>query len=128
MKDFCVDLADTPDSLASMAEILGAAGVNIEGLCLTSCEGRCVVHFAVEDAGTARQVLKDSGIAVRHESEVFVLHKDELGMTGRPGSFGGICRTFADHDIGIRFGYPAENNRFVFGVDHIGKARGLFGE
>ncbi len=33
---------------------------------------------------------------------------------GKPGSFGGIYRLFAESEIRINFGYPAENNRFVF--------------
>ena len=127
MKDFCVEQDESPENLALIGEILGAAGVNIEGLCLTTCEGRNVIHFAVEDAVTARRVLEDSRIGIRDVSEVFVLHKDEKQVTGKPGSFGRICRMLADHGIKINFGYPAENNRFVLGVDDIAKARELLG-
>jgi len=125
MKDFCVELDDSSENLALIGEILGAAGVNIEGLCLTRCNERNVIHFVVEDAVTARRVIENSGIRIRDISEVFVLHKDDKRITGKPGSFGGICRTFADHGIKISFGYPAENNRFVFGVDDVVKAREL---
>ena len=122
MRDFCIEHDDAPGSLAYIGEILGDAGVNIEGLCLITCGGLHVIHFVVEDAMTARLVLEKSGIRIRDESEVFILHKDEKRVTGKPGSFGGICRTLADHDIKIKFGYPAENNRFVFGVDDVEKA------
>jgi hypothetical protein len=127
MKDFCLEQDDSPENLALIGEILGAAGVNIEGLCLTKCEGRNVIHFLVEDAVTARRVLEDSGIRIRVVSEVFVLNKNEKRVTGKPGSFGGICRMLADHGIVINFGYPAENNRFVFGVDDLPKVRELLG-
>ncbi len=125
MRDFCIEQNDTPVSLAYIGEILGDAGVNIEGLCFTTCDRLHIIHFVVEDAVTARSVLKKSGIMIKDESEVFVLHKDEKRVTGKPGSFGGICRTLADHDIKIKFGYPAENNRFVFGVDNLAKAYNL---
>jgi hypothetical protein len=125
MRDFCVEQDDAPDRLAFIGEILGAAGVNIEGLCLTSCDGLHIIHFIVEDAVTARCVLEKSGIKIIDESEVFVLQKDEKRVTGKPGSFGGICRILADHDIKIKFGYPAENNRFIFGVDDVSKAHKL---
>ena len=125
MRDFCVELDESPDAVARIGEILGAAGVNIEGLCLTTSEGRSVIHFVVEDAGTAGRVLEHSGIGIRDVSEVFVLDKDEKRVTGKPGSFGGICRMFADNGIKINFGYPAENNRFVFGVSNIARAREL---
>ena len=104
MIDFCVEQDDAPDSLAYIGEILGDAGVNIEGLCLTTCHGLHVIHFVAEDAVIARLVLEKSGIRIRDESEVFILHKDEKRVTGKPGSFGGICRALADHDIKIKSG------------------------
>jgi len=126
MKDFCVEQKNNnPENPALIGEMLGAAGVNIEGLCLTTCEKLTVIHLAVEDAVTARRVLENSGIKIRDVSEVFVLSKDQKRITGKPGSFGEICRTLADRGIRINFGYPAENNRFVFGVDDVAKAREL---
>ena len=125
MKDFCVEQNTNLENLALIGEMLGAAGVNIEGLCLTTCEELTLIHFAVEDAVTARRVLENAGIKIRRVSEVFVLSKDKKQVTGKPGSFGEICRTLADHGIKINFGYPAEHNRFVFGVDDVAKAREL---
>ncbi|PIV81719.1 hypothetical protein COW53_02825 [bacterium CG17_big_fil_post_rev_8_21_14_2_50_64_8] len=80
---------------------------------------RSVIHFVVEDAATARQTLEDSGIAIHQETEVYVLSKDGKGITGKPGSFGPICRMLAEHGITIRFAYPGENNMFFFGVDDV---------
>ena len=110
-----------------IGEVLGAAGVNIEGLCLTRCCDRIVIHFVVEDEVAARRVLEAAGVKIRDVTEVFVLDKDDKKVTGRPGSFGGICRTLEEHGLKINFGYPAENNRFVFGVDEVSKARKLLG-
>ena len=125
MKDFCVEQSDSADSIALLGEILGAAGVNLEGLCLVTDDGRALVHFAVEDAVTARRVLEHSGIRIRAVSDVVVLRKDERGVTGKPGFFGELCRSFAQNGIRISFGYPAEHNRFVFGVSDVAKAREL---
>jgi hypothetical protein len=125
MKDFCIEQDETNVNLALIGEVLGAAGVNIEGLCLITCEGRSVIHFVVEDAEIAKRVLEHSGIRIKEISEVFVFSKDEKGVTGKPGSFGRICRMFTDNGIKINFAYPAENNRFVLGVDNIAKAREL---
>ncbi len=63
MKDFCVEQDDSPENLALIGEILGSAGVNIEGLCLATSEGRSVIHFVVEDAETARCVLEQLGVS-----------------------------------------------------------------
>jgi len=126
MKDFCVEQKNSnSENPALIGEMLGAAGVNIEGLCLTTCEDLTVIHFAVEDAVTARRVLENSKIKICGVSEVFVFSKDQKRITAKPGSFGEICRTLADHGIKINFGYPAENNRFVFGVDDVAKVREL---
>lgn len=122
MRDFCIEQDGNPENLALIGELLGAAGVNIEGLCFIRCEEMSVIHFAVEDELTARRVLENSGIKIRDVSDVFVLSKDQKRVTGKPGSFGEICRALADHCVKIKFGYPAENNRFVFGVDDVDKA------
>ena len=113
---------DTPDNLALIGELLGSAGVNIEGLCLVTREGQAVIHFAVEDAVNARRVLERSAIRIKEVSDVFVFQKDKKRLTGKPGSFGAICRKLAEHGLRIRFGYAAENNRFVFGVNDVAKA------
>ena len=55
--------------------------------------------------------------------DVFVFYKDQKQVTGKPGSFGEICKTLKENGINIIFGYPAENNRFIFGVDYIEKAK-----
>lgn len=125
MMDFCVELDNNPENLVLIGELLGAAGVNIEGLCLTGCDDRSVIHFVVEDEAAARNVLGDAGINISAVTEVYILSKDQKRVTGKPGSFGEICRTLADNGIEINFGYPAENNRFVFGVDDVAKVRGL---
>ncbi|MDJ0816143.1 MAG: hypothetical protein QNJ58_08055 [Desulfobacterales bacterium] len=125
MKDFCVEQNTNLENPALIGEILGAADVNIEGLCLTTCEELTVIHLAVEDAETARRVLENSGVKIRGVSEVFVFSKDGKRVTGKPGSFEEICRMLADHGVKIDFGYPAENNRYVFRVDDVAKVREL---
>ena len=127
MIDFCVEQPRDPEAPARIGEILGAAGVNIAGLCLTACQERCIIHFVVEDAATTRRALDDSGIEIRSETEVFVLSKDGKGITGQPGSFGPICRMLAEHGITIRFAYPGENNMFFFGVDDVAEVGKLLG-
>jgi hypothetical protein len=125
--DICIERDEHPENLALIGETLGAAGVNINGLCLAKLEGRDVVHLVVDDAGAATRALESSGVGFGEVTEVYVLDKDCKKITGRPGNFGGICRMLADHGIGIRFGYPAENNCFIFGVDNLEKARELLG-
>ncbi len=125
MKDICIELKSNPEKLASLGEMLGSAGLNIEGLCIATYDETTVIHYLVEDAVSAGLVFENAGINIKAVSEVFVLSKDQKGITGKPGSFGHICRIFAENGIEINFGYPAENNRFVFGIDDVTKAREL---
>ena len=125
MIDFCIELDVSAESPALIGEALGAAGVNIEGLCMITCNDRFVVHFVVENAIIAQKALEEAGVNIKETSEVFVLDKNKKKVTGKPGSFGGICRTFTEYGLKIKFGYPAENNRFIFGVDDVTKAREL---
>jgi hypothetical protein len=127
MKDICVEWTGHANNLASVSEKLGAAGVNIEGLCLAKSGELTIIHFLVEDAATAVGVLENAGIRTKGVSEVYIICKDPRGITGKPGSFGQICRMLEENGIGINFGYPAENNRFVFGVDDVKKVSGLLG-
>ncbi len=122
MKDICVELNSDTEKLALISEMLGAARINIEGLSIATHDELTVIHYLVENAVDAMRVFENAGIKIRGVSEVFVLSKDQKGITGKPGSFGHICRKLADNGIGIKFGYPAENNRFVFGVDDVEKA------
>ena len=125
MKDLCIIQENNPTLLIQVGESLGKAGINIEGLSLSSLNKLSVVHFLVEDEKASVNTLKSIGIEVSAISEVFVFHKDKKQVTGKPGSFGGICRTLNENGLKIIFGYPAENNRFVFGVDNIEKAKQL---
>lgn len=126
MVDVCVKLNGAYRNPSRIGEILGSAGINIEGLCLATHGEATIIRFVVEESSGAVRVLEDAGVEIVSESEVFILDKDRLNVTGRPGSFGHICETFAEHGIRVLFGYPAENNRFVFGLDDVRKARSLF--
>jgi hypothetical protein len=117
MKDLVVVLEDHPGTLASMGEILGAAGVNIEGICAASKDGG-LVHILVEDAAAARQALGAKSVAVSTEREVLV-----LDISDRPGSLGEVARKLADAGVNIELIYLATHTRLVLGVDDLEKAR-----
>ncbi|CAH8241350.1 conserved hypothetical protein [Vibrio aestuarianus] len=125
MKDICI-IHDLESSiLVDIGETLGNAGVNIEGLSISTLNHSSVVHFLVADEQAAIRALKSTALQVEAVSDVFILDKDNMQVTGKAGSFGGICKLLIDNDLIIKFGYPAENNRFVFGVDKPEKAKQL---
>ena len=125
MKDICIIQESKPALLMEIGESLGSSGVNIEGLSLSTLGNQSIVHFLVNDETSALKALHQAGINVASISDVFIFFKDKKQVTGIPGSFGGICKILYENGLHINFGYPAENNRFVFGVDNIEKVREL---
>ncbi|HXF56779.1 MAG TPA: ACT domain-containing protein [Actinomycetota bacterium] len=120
--DLTVIVEDRPGMLASIGETLGNAGINIEGVCGFPCEGQGVIHVLVEDGASAASVLKDHGFDVREQREVIVLSVED-----RPGELGRVARKIADAGVNVQVGYVATNNRLVFGVDDLEKARAALG-
>jgi hypothetical protein len=117
-KDLKVILEDKPGSLAKLGEILGVAGVNIEGICGTTVQGKGEVHVLVEDAKKARRALEASQFNVPEEMDVLVMEVED-----RPGNLGNIARRLAAERINIHLAYLATSTRLVLGVDDIEKAR-----
>ncbi len=108
MKDLCVEQPVGFELLVMIGEILGTAGVNIAGLCLANVKDQGVIHFVVEDDVTAKHVLEISGVKINSITDAYVLEKDQKRITGKPGSFGEICKTLSDRGTKINFGYPAK--------------------
>jgi hypothetical protein len=125
MKDLTVSLEDRPGTLATLGETLGGAGVNIEGLCAVTYEGRGIVHILVQDAAKARSALEGAGIKVEGESEPLVseLPQDRVE---RPGALGEISRRVADAGVNVQVVYLATKNRAVIVTSDNAKAKAAF--
>lgn len=119
-KDLTLMLEDRPGTLADMAEVLGKAGINIEGTCGFPSQGKGVVHVLVEDAAAARKALEAAKIHVQEERDVLVLK-----IADRPGEYGRLCRKIANAGVNINLSYLATNTRLVLGVDNLDKARSV---
>jgi hypothetical protein len=121
MTEFTVRLANRPGMLAMLAERIASAGVNLEALAAYSVgeEGR--VHLIVDDAVTARSVLRRAGLAFE-EREALV-----TTLPHRPGSVAGMTRRLADAGVNIESIYllrcSAEGMEFAVAVDDPTKAR-----
>ena len=51
--DLTVVLQDRPGELARLGQATGEAGVNIQGMCAFTGEGRGIIHVLVDDAQAA---------------------------------------------------------------------------
>lgn len=116
--DLTVILEDRPGALAEVGEALGAASVNIDGMCGVTCEGKGELHLLVEDAAGARQTLEAKGLEIYAEREVLLVEAED-----RPGMLGEVARKLADAGVNIELLYKSSQTKLVFGVDDLQKAQ-----
>lgn len=116
--DVTVYLDDHPGELARLGEVLGDAGVNIEGFCaVTSGGGRAEVHVLVQDMNTAFTALHDASIEVGTEQEVAVVDVED-----DPGVLGEITRRLGDSGVNLTLAYLATRTRLVLAADDLAAA------
>jgi hypothetical protein len=99
-KDLTVIMEDRPGKLAELGEATGRAGVNIEGLCAITGDGKGFIHILVDDAPKARRALEEAGIGVADERDVVV-----VDLENRPGTMGEVARDLAEANVNIDFAY-----------------------
>jgi hypothetical protein len=113
-----IALEDRPGILAELGEALGGAGINIEGFCGYTSDGRGIVHLLVDDAAAARAALEGTGIAVEGEREVLVMEVED-----RAGALGVIARRISNSGVSLNLAYLATDTRLVLGADDLEQLR-----
>ena len=113
MHDVELVMEDRPGQLALMGEVLGAAGISVEGGGMFLAGGRGVAHFLVADGESARRALEDAGMTVVACRDVVVqrLRQDQ------PGQLGELCRAMAEADVNIEVLYSDHDHQLVLVVD-----------
>jgi hypothetical protein len=119
--DLTIYVEDQPSELARLGQVLGGAGVNIEGFCaVTSGGGYAEIHVLVEEAADALTALGAAGLEAKFEQEVAV-----VALEDRPGALGDVTRRLGDAGINLTLAYLATNTRLVFAADNLDEARGV---
>ena len=121
-KDLTIELEDRPGVLAELGEALGGAGVNIEGFCGYTSEGKGILHLLVDDAAVARGALEAAGMDVQSEREVLVVDIED-----RPGALGVIARRISNGGVNLDLAYLATNTRLVLGAVDLEAVRDAVG-
>ena len=120
-KDLTVVLQDQPGELARLGQATGEAGVNIQGMCAFTGEGRGIIHVLVDDpkANAARRALEDAGMGVADEREVLV-----VDMEDRPGTLGELARTLGEANVNIELAFTTFGGiKLVIATDDLESAR-----
>jgi hypothetical protein len=110
--DLTVNLENKPGTLAQVGEVLGSAGINIDGACGFPSEGRGVLHILVDDAAAAREALTAAGVECGGERDVEV-----VAILDQPGEMGRHLRRVADAGVNVDLIYLATGTRMVVGSD-----------
>ena len=119
--DLTVVLRDEPGELARLGASTGAAGINIEGMCAFTGEGRGLIHVLIADEAVRRAVsaLEEAGLGVVDEREVLVVDIED-----RPGSLGELARELAEANVNIELLYTTFGGvRVVIATDDMDSAR-----
>jgi hypothetical protein len=120
MKDLAIALDNRPGSLADMGEVLGRAGVSIEGGGVF--EG--VAHFLFEDGAAALKALEAAGIRVVRENDVVIVRLRQ----SEPGQLGKIARRMADAGVNIQVQYSDHDHQLILIVDDVARAKAVADE
>jgi hypothetical protein len=116
-----VVLRDEPGQLATLGGATGAAGVNIEGMCAFTGEGRGVIHLLIADQAIERAVaaLRSAGMGIADQREVLV-----VDVADRPGSLGELARQLAAAGVNIELLYTTFGGvKIVIATDDMESAR-----
>jgi hypothetical protein len=99
-----VVLKDERGQLATLGEAAGAAGVNIEGLCAFTGEGRGIIHLLIADDAVDRAVaaLTDAGMGIADQRKVLV-----IDIANEPGSLGELARQLSAAGVNIELLYTS---------------------
>jgi hypothetical protein len=115
-----VVLKDERGQLATLGAAAGAAGVNIEGMCAFTGEGRGIIHLLIADDAVDRAVaaLTDAGMGVADRREVLV-----VDIANQPGSLGELARQLSDAGVNIELLYTIFGGvKVVIATDDMGSA------
>ena len=115
MKDIAIAVPDGASSLAKVGEVLGAAGVGLEGGGMWSG----VAHYLVDDADAAADALRRAGFeGVRVRETIVVPLEADV-----PGELGRMMHRLAAAGVELEVQYSDHDNRKVFVVDDPEAAR-----
>lgn len=106
-------LADRPGSLAELGQILGAAGVSLEGGGVFTHRGEAIAHFLVDHAERGRAALEAAGVGPVTIHDVVHTRLDQEV----PGQLGAFAREVADAGVNILVQYSDHDHRLVLVVD-----------
>jgi len=123
-KELRIILDDKPGTLASLAETLARAKINMDTVAGLPTDGHGDIRIVVLKGRNAKKLIEAAGFTVAGERDVLVVQ-----LPDRPGSLAAATRTLANAGINIDSVYVLGQARgkktVVFGVPDVRKAKAL---
>ncbi|NYE20121.1 hypothetical protein [Microbacterium immunditiarum] len=110
--DLGIELPARPGALADFGDVLGEAGVSLEGGGVFTHGGVGVAHFLVADGDRAASALSRAGLGRATVSPVVMLRLDQE----TPGQLGRFTRRVADAGIDVLVQYSDHDGRLILVV------------
>jgi hypothetical protein len=107
--DIALVLPDRPGALADFGDVLGAAGVSVEGGGVWVHEGRGLAHFLVTDVDGATAALETADLGPVTASPVVSVRLAQ----DVPGQLGAFTRRLGDAGIRILVQYSDHDHRLI---------------
>ena len=122
--DFMVVVEDRPGIAARVGEALGAAGVNVEGVCGFTSGGLGIMHVLVgeADVDAARRALVAAHIEIMSQRHVAV-----VPCADKPGELGRVMRRLASEEVNCDLVFLATGERLAIGSEHMDHVVNLLG-
>ncbi len=108
-------LPHEPGALAHLGEVLGRAGVSLEGGGVFTFRDTAIAHFLVADAEAATRALDAAGLGPVTIHPVVMVALDQ----DRPGQLGAFARRLADEAINIVVQYSAHDHNLIVVTDPV---------
>lgn len=118
MYDLELDIPNTPGALAKIGEVMGKAGIPVEGGGVIGIGERAIAHFLFRDGRAAERVAQAAGVRVVAVHEPLIRRLKQ----GTPGQLGAISRALADAGVNIVTQYSDHHNRLILICDQMEKA------
>jgi len=119
--EIAIPLENKPGTLAKVTEVLGKAGVNLEGIGYAS-GARGVLRVIPDDADKAMAALKKAKIKTKQPREIL-----QVRLADTPGALAGVARKLAKAGVNVEafyvVGEVSGGLRCVFAVDKLDKAK-----
>lgn len=121
MKDLSIELKNKPGAIAEMGNVLGDAGVSVEGGGAWIVNDVGAAHFLFNDGQAAKEALEAAGIKVLAVNDVLVQRlKQDV-----PGQLGMLTRRMADAGVNIEVLYSDHDHQMILVVDNFEKGRAV---